>query len=382
MEPVTILHVIPSGCVGGGSNHLLSLVTNLDRKKYNLVVACPDDGPLADNLRMSGIDVKIFQLSKFHFGTILNIYRIICESRPDILYLHGTRSAFYGGMAVSISGIHHKIIYENLDVSFYEYRSSFARIFFKIIEKINSKIANVVIIGSEIERNKFIENNIITSDRIKVIYYGIDLKRFDGEITKANSNLKKQELGLPISATIIGMVAVLKPKKGPQYFVEAAAKVLKEFSDVIFLLVGDGPLSDELHTLVKKLGIDEKFFFTGTRTDIIDIYNIIDISVLSSLWEGLPLFVLESMAARKPIVTTNVGGIAEAIKDGKNGILVPPADSQALATAILILLRNMEFGKLMGNRARKTIEEKFSLETMIRNNDKLYDALIHGYCYE
>lgn len=164
--------------------------------------------------------------------------------------------------------------------------------------------------------------------------------------------------------------------KGQRYLLEALAKITVFLPDIRCLLVGDGPLKNELERLAKKLGISQNCIFTGRRTDIPEILSFLDILVLPSLSEGFPIILLEAMAIGCPIVSTDVGGVKELIENERTGLLIPPRNSQALAEAIRELLQNKEKTKFLSSSAQTKVREKFSLRHMIDETESIYEQLI------
>ena len=143
-----------------------------------------------------------------------------------------------------------------------------------------------------------------------------------------------------------------------------------------FLIVGDGPLKAELEKLSNGLNIRQNCIFTGFRQDIPDILSAIDMLVMSSLYEGMPMVILEAMAASKPVIASKVGGIPEMVRDGETGILVPPKDVDALAEKIIVLLKNKDKARQMGLAGRRRVEEEFDVNIMVRKTEEVYQELI------
>jgi glycosyltransferase involved in cell wall biosynthesis len=167
-------------------------------------------------------------------------------------------------------------------------------------------------------------------------------------------------------------VARLVPQKGQTYLVEAAAQVVATRPDVRFALVGDGPLRGELMELAGKYGIADKIVFTGILADVPRVLAASDVFVLSSLWEGMPLSLLEAMAAGCPAVATDVGGVAEVLDHGAVGLMVPPSDPAALAQAIGECLDDPQRARRRASAAQAFAEQNYGMETMIRRWEKVY----------
>jgi len=172
------------------------------------------------------------------------------------------------------------------------------------------------------------------------------------------------------------MVACFKPQKSPMDFIKLAFLVKKTLANVKFVLVGDGILREEIEKLICKLNLEGQVFLTGWRRDIPRILSAIDAFVLTSLWEGLPITVLEAMASSKPVVATHTGGIQEIVVEGKTGFLIPPRNMELMSEKLIILLKNEELRRQMGQRAIKSLGFNFSLTNMVNSTKTLYETLI------
>jgi glycosyltransferase involved in cell wall biosynthesis len=205
------------------------------------------------------------------------------------------------------------------------------------------------------------------------IHGGNSLAQFRS--TRVNVTVKRKELGLPPEGPIIGTVGRLVPIKGHTWLVRAVARVLVEFPQTCVVLVGDGPLLGELKDLAAELGISPHVVFLGTRHDIPECLAVLDLFVLPSLNEGMGRALLEAMAVGCPVVATRVGGIPDIVADGTTGLLVPPRDDRALAEAILTLLWDPSRRAAYGEAARRHVDGRFDVETMVRNIERLYDEV-------
>ena len=205
------------------------------------------------------------------------------------------------------------------------------------------------------------------------IYSGIQFDKFK---RSADIGEKKETLGISDQETVVGMVGRLSKQKAPQYFIRAVPDVLKENPNVRFLLVGDGELRSKVAKLAEKLGVDRAVTFLGFRDDVPEVLQVLDIFVLTSLWEGLGRSLTEAMYMGCPVVATKVEGVPELVVDGKTGILVEPKDSGAIARGIIELINQPSKAKDMGKAARRRVVNGFSAEKMITQIDGLYQEMI------
>jgi len=187
---------------------------------------------------------------------------------------------------------------------------------------------------------------------------------------------KKRSLQLPVDAPLIGTVGRLNEQKGYSFLIEAAALVLERLPQAYFLIVGDGELRGSLMEQARRLGIDSRVVFTGPRSDVEELLACMDLFVSPSLWEGLPTVIIESMASGVPVVATDIAGTRELLQDGVTGWLVPPADSRALADAILAAMASAANRADVARRGREVIAE-YSINAVARRYEALFEDL-HG----
>lgn len=219
------------------------------------------------------------------------------------------------------------------------------------------------------------------SEKITVIRNGIDTARF---ASLENQGRLHRELGFPDGAPLVAVVARLSPVKGIDDFVRAASRLAGSFPEARFVLFGSRPgqsqnpeepdslYAEKMHRLACELGVGDRVFFAGCRTDMAELLPELTISVLPSHTEGLPNAVLESMAAGVPVVATNVGGIPEVIEHEITGLLVPPHHPGALASAISRLLKDPALAASLATEAKRAAKERFSVGRMVRETENLY----------
>jgi len=200
----------------------------------------------------------------------------------------------------------------------------------------------------------------------------IQLQRFRG--VKVDVNEKKRSLGIPSDAPLIGCIGRLAEQKGHTYLLQAAAMVIKSEPLTFFLIIGDGPQAGELKNQARQLGIQKNVIFTGSRSDVEELLACLDLYAMASLWEGMPISVLESMASRVPVVTTDIPGARDLIQHGENGWLVPPADYKAMAQAICDLMASPSLRNSLAQRADDTVQQ-YSIEAVTDRYTSLYQLL-------
>jgi glycosyltransferase involved in cell wall biosynthesis len=227
---------------------------------------------------------------------------------------------------------------------------------------------------SESVKHYFSGQSGISEKKISVIYNGVTFNSHAG----ASAPCDPLPFSLAEDARIVLAAGRLHEQKGYRYLLQAMARVQKEIPAVKLILAGEGDDENKLKNLAKVLDLTEHIVFAGVQTDIGTILNRAECVVLSSLWEGMPNVLLESMAAGKPVVATAVGGVPEIVVDGETGILVPPRDSGALANGIISLLRDSAHAAQMGRAGKARVEKAFTIAHTIQETDKLYRELLTG----
>jgi sugar transferase (PEP-CTERM/EpsH1 system associated) len=363
--PRKVLHLVQGLDVGGLEYMVVALVNRLDRKKFIPSICCFDKlGKLQDKLLD---DTEVILLKRKPGKDLLYPFKLAAflkKENIDVIHLHNQTAFFYGVLAGKIAGVK-RIVYT-------EHARDVAPNFkVRIMDKILSHMADRIVVVAEFLKKNLVKKEWMNPASITTIYNGIDGDVFGREF---NRDEITGELEISSAAKIIGIVARLQGIKNHKCLIRAMQKVSKRFPDAILLIIGDGSLRGELMELVSSEDLQDNIHFLGTRNDIPRLLSMLDIFVLCSLSEGLPLTILEAMAAGKPIVATGVGGIPEVIQDGADGIIIPSDDSDSLAEAIEELLSDDGKRPDMGLKARKKFEERFTVQAMVEEYEKIYEG--------
>lgn len=369
---INILYITGWGnLMGGGPISLLSLLKKLDRERFKPLVICPSSGTLVDALKSIDIEVKIIEikpLKRFHlfpfFSSIVKLSKLIKEERIDIVHSNAvcSRESFAGAIAAKIAKV--PFLYHARVVDSAGW-----------IEKILVKLSTVIVAISDAVGRRF--HSFRDRQRLIKIYNGIDMEEFNPGISQEEM---RRGFGLDSDTVVIGTAGLVIPLKGLQYFLKAAAEIVKRYPSVKFLVVGETlegfeGHKRELEDLADSLMINKKVIFAGFRRDFPRILAGIDIFVLSSIKEGFGRVLVEAMAMEKPVVATWVGGIPEVVENGVTGILVPPKDPEAITKAIVDLIRDKDRAKGMGLAGRKRAKELFNIDTNVQKTTELYARL-------
>ena len=350
---------------------LLDFASRVNRERFEILVCClRDNGPYEKIFRDFGLQVKNFKMrTVFDFWVIFKIAGFIKKNRIDIVSTANFPADVYGRISAKLAGI--PIILSTMH-RFEDHKQERNYRLFFWLDRLTMRLTTKIIAVSKAVNDYLVRWHKINPRKIVVMYNGIDIDKF-----KNNGNGKdfSREFNLNDRFTTVGFIGRLVEVKGLSYFLEAVDKVVRKRKEVQFLIIGDGPLEEKLKKEVNDLRISEHVIFTGFRQDICEILAVLDIFAMSSFSEGLPTAVLEAMAAGKPVIATNVGGVPEMVAEGDTGILAPPRDAESLAEAILELLESPEKRRAMGEKGRRRVMEYFSIEKMVERYEEFYDSL-------
>lgn len=361
----------------GPESKAIETCSKFNRRRFETVIVYSKGGRLRKEFEDIGIQVEKFDTkSKFNLSEVLHLYRLIKVNRINILQTHGPRVDFFGAIAAKLAGIPH-IITRHVAIS-HHLLSDFRKKIYTFFDNIAMKWAARVITVSHVVEDDLVESQGVARDKIVTIVNGVDLGRFS-QTSKTASVKIRSEFGIDAGVQVVGMIAQLSHWKGISYFLNAISSILTRYQNVRFLIVGDGPERANLEAMAELLGISRHVVFAGFRRDIPEIIASIDIVVLSSLREGLPLVLLESMAMAKPVVATDVGGVSELVLNGKTGFLISPRNSDTLSEAVAKLLHDRKKGKEFGKAGRKYVEQNFSLDQMIKKYEDVYTRVAYEH---
>ncbi|MFH0764087.1 MAG: glycosyltransferase [Candidatus Omnitrophota bacterium] len=354
---------------GGAERHVLDLVKNLDKEKYNLFVSSLiPGGELLKEIISNGACVRLFPVKRIY--SLSGIIRgfefrsFLKKNKIDILMTVHFGSDVWGTIFGRLAGVPF-IISNRRDIGFW--KKTRHKIAYRVIDRWVDKI----IVNSDSGRNAIMKDEGAAPAKINVIHGAVDILNFKPD--KERSEIRKS-LGIGESEISVCAIGNFNPIKGHTYLVEAFEHIAGEFPNARLLLVGDGPLMDNLQSMAHSRLLDKKVTFLGARTDIPDILSASDICVLPSLSEGLSNALMEYMTAGKPIVATKVGGNPELIENGVTGILIEPANPADLGNAIADLIKNKEKRSFLARNAREKAEKELSMPSLINR----YDSVLSG----
>ena len=379
--PRRVVRVITRLNVGGPSIHVQLLGRGLRRRGYDtrLVVGrvSPDEGemPLEDGVgQVSRCPFLRREPAPFcDLRALWWCYRLFRRTRPTIVHTHHAKAGFIGRTAAWLAGV--PIVLHTFHG--HTFRGYFtprrARAFIRLERWLARRTTRLIAISPRIRDELAHEFRIAPPDKIAVVPLGLDLddfrdaERFGGQL--------RQRLGVPAGTPLIGIVGRLTPVKNHEMFLLAARRIHEHRPDAHFVVIGDGELRPRLESRAERLGLGRAVHFLGWMPRSPAIYADLDLLALTSHNEGTPVAVIEAMAAARPCVATNVGGVADVIDDGVTGRVAPPDDPAAFADVCLEILNDADKHQSMADRARES-SHRYNHERLCRDVAKLYDELI------
>jgi glycosyltransferase involved in cell wall biosynthesis len=298
------------------------------------------------------------------------LFFLFKKIKPQIIHTHSSKAGILGRWAGFFAGVP-VIVHTYHGFGFHDYQNILTKKFYVIIERLSCLISHKLIVVSNHNISKALKEKVGNINQYSVIRCGIGIQKYryrNQEIV----DKKKLETNVPMDKKIIGMIACFKEQKAPLDFIEIANEILKKRQDVFFVMIGDGELRIEIEQKIQKFGIQNNIKLLGWRDDVIHVIKMFDISVLTSLWEGLPMVLLESMASGIPVVATRVDGTQEIIKNDYNGFLVECHDVENFVTKIMLLLDNEELREKFIKNSNNLLVDEFDKAVVIEKIKNLY----------
>ena len=353
---------------GGAEYQLYELVRGLDRARVDpTVLVLAAGGYWADHIRELGVDVEeIAGRGSADLGRLRRLRAALRRLAPDVLHTVLWSGNCYGRMAALGLGIPVVIAAE---------RNVIARPAWQVaVERVLDRSTDAYLVNSGAVADGLVTRERLPAAKIRVVHNGIDLTRLPP--FSLDRVAARRTAGFDPQRRLVAQVGRLTAQKDYPTFLAAAARVAVEVADVDFLVVGEGELRSELEAEVGRLDLGGRVRFLGLRHDVPALLGAVDVLVLTSRYEGLPNVVIEAMATGAVAVATDVGGVRELLVSGETGFIVPPGDAQAVADAVLAVLRAPESALRTAAAARRRVETEFTVDAMVRRTMELYERCL------
>ncbi len=333
-----ILFVITHMELGGAQKQLLCLIKNLDREKYSLYLCSGDNGRLKDEfldiayLKVNLIPELVRAINPLYdLISFIKLYLYIRGNDFDIIHTHSPKASMLGRWAAFLAGSKN-IIYTVHGWPFHEFMNPALRKAYIFLERLTALITKKIILVSSADFDKGVKNRVSSADKFAIIHYGIDLNRAGAIFAKRQNKRSFDKNVLNISC--------LKPQKGLSYFLKAVRLISESRQDITFYIAGDGPLRKEIEEKIKSCGLRKELTLKGWVDDISHEFLRASVLVITSLWEGLPLAVIEAVLSGVPVAATDTGGLRDILSNNRNGIIVNRKDIKAVVSAVLDIIDN------------------------------------------
>lgn len=369
---ISIFYVIADSSLTGAPRHLLTLVHNLNHDKFSPSVILPP-GPLVEKLKH--LKVPVFQVpmsGKAYTGAITAVARLIDKYEPDIVHTHLQRGGLVGRLAARKKPV--RVVHtEHTYTQEFKLANPLLHWTHLRAKQVLNRWTDRIIAVSDAVRDFLVNSKLVPADKVVTIYNGVSTK--PPKVSEAAVEAFKSKFNLHKDDIIVGTIGALNMAKDPGTLIRAFARMAAKWQNLKLVIIGKGPLLMASQKLVQNLGLSDRVIFTGALEDICTPLKTFTIFTLPSRSEAFGLSLLEAMQMNLPIVATKVGGIPEIIKDGYNGLLVPPGDPKALASALMKLLNDKALQRKLAAHHSEALE-KFSATKMVRATEKIYEDLL------
>ena len=370
-QKIRIMHVVQSA--GGVEQYLVSLLKYMDRGRFENILVCSQDFTPS---RFEGIvsRIEVVPMQREIGGRDAKAARavrgLIRQYRPDIVYAHSSKAGAI--MRLANVGMRNVSLYNPHGWAFNMHCSGRKQRMYRAVERMTAPMCDKIVCISEAERESALSARICRDDKLRVIVNGVDVPLIDSR----PAPYKRSQLGIPEKAPVVGMVGRLSKQKAPDVFLEMAKRVRAQYPNAHFVLVGGGEMIVELQNRIAQNRMQSCVHITEWTTEPLRYADLFDVAVLLSRWEGFGLVLPEYMLLQKPLVATNVDAIPTIVRDGYNGLLVPPDDPGAAAKAVLRLLDDSDLRERLKTQAEQDARERFDVRRVSKSHGQLFEELL------
>ncbi len=362
--PLRVLFLVTSMHVGGAETLLLNLVRRLDRRRFAPEIVClKEKGPLGQELSAE-IPVHSELLShKLDLRVLPRLWRLMRRPRTHAVITVGAGDKmFWGRLAAKLAGV--PVVASALHST--GWPDGVGR-----LNRLLTRWTDAFIGVADAHARHLVESERFPAAKVHTIYNGIDCERFAPQDAAA----VRAELGIAATAPIVGILAALRPEKNHELFLNGAKRIREAHPAAQFLIIGDGPRRAELETLARNLDIASVTHFLGSRSDVPALLAACDLVALTSHNEAAPVSILEALSAAVPVVSANVGSVAETVIPDVTGRLFPAGDMHAYAQHVIELLADPAARRRMGAEGRRRVMARWSLQAMVRGYEQLIETI-------
>jgi len=376
---IRVLHLISGGDTGGARTHVMNLINGLSESVFVMLVTLMESDFTEDAKKLKLPLTILNQKSRFDLSVTKEIESLVKKNKVNLIHVHGARANFISTFVKKSFPNIPIVTTVHSDYLLDDYRGgSLASYVFRKINANALKKMDYYIGVSNSFKEMLLARNLGTEDSVFSVYNGLDFQE-DTRIERDKEHFFR-DYGIDEGDSLVyaGIMGRLDIVKNHRLFIEIAKEVLKTHENFRFLLAGDGVLKDELEKLTVKYGISDKVYFLGFVDRPYEFYNAIDINLLTSLSESFPYAMLEGARMKKPIVTSNVGGVELVVENGKTGYIAKAFDAVEFAEKV-VLLGDRALRERMGEAIFDLVRENFSMKQFVENHIEIYHKILEDY---
>ena len=378
----TVCHVITKLELGGAQEVALYAVSHLDPSRFRPLLVAGPGGLLTDEAKtLSGVEVHILSslARRVHiFADLVALVELIIlfrRLRPAIVHTHSSKAGILGRWAAWCARVP-VIIHTIHGYGITPAQPLWLRRILVLLERMTGWITTHWIAVAQADIEKGIEWGIFERTQVSVVRPGIDPLPFQIAIDRTTRQAVRAEFGAGPADFLVGTVACLKPQKAPEDFVAVAKQVCEAIPNARFVLIGDGDLRPTVESLIAEKGLQARLHLAGWRRDIATVMKAFEVFLLTSHWEGLPRVLLEARTIGLPVVATRVGGVDEAIVQGRHGWLSDAGDIAGLSAHLIRELQSRAVRPQGHSLSMEALPKEFHLEEMVKQYESLYDRFL------
>jgi glycosyltransferase involved in cell wall biosynthesis len=373
-KPIKVCHIAHGDLWAGAEVQLVTLLEGLVRdSRLELSAIVLNDGRLACEIKKLGVPVTVLSEEQYNSCRLfMNLVAILRRQRPELVHTHKYKDNILGTAAAAAVGIRNVVRVVHGMTEPFSGMAYIKMMGYESVDRLITrlKVKRLIAVSEDIESDLGRRYGV---HKVVQIHNGINLRRVG--VTQHREHMRRS-IGFQSGDRVIGTVGRLTPVKGHNILLQAAGSLIRKRGNVKVLIVGDGPLKATLTQLVHDLRIEKEVVLAGQRDDVYDLVNCMDVFVLPSFHEGIPMVLLEALALKCPVVASRVGGIPEVVMHGVGGFLVSPGNAAELEQGLVRILEDELYAKSLAEAGRSRVEEEFSANVMAERTADLYCSLV------
>jgi len=374
-----IVHLQLLPLMSGVQKVSLDELAHLDPARYERIAVCKCEGEFTEQLRKIGVRVHLVPeleraiSPKRDVQAYLALRDFFRAERPDIVHTHSSKTGILGRLAAKAAGVP-TIVHTVHGYAFPAESRAAIKAIFKFLERRAGRVTHRMIVLNDADAAIARDLLGVPDRRLAVLPNGVDVDTYSPATPEARHALRRSVFGIEsLDHVVVGMVGRLWVQKNPQCFVRAAIQVAAQRPRVSFFMIGDGEFRHELEAAIRASGQADRIRILGWRSDVPELLKALDLMVLPSRWEGMPLAVLEAMSSAVPVIASDIPGNHHLVEDGSDGRLFPPDDDQALASALIELVDDAALRARFSAQARSKVLRRYTLSARMKQITAIYE---------